>query len=106
MTYSPKLPAEPIKLPDNPFTDFAEPQRIKPDLKGYAARHPDFIQAAAMSRDEFCTYAKIAAPMGADPDEQGYLVNSLKYGLLKHPDHHGFISWMSKSDFEQQYQEY
>ena len=80
------------------------PQTIP--LKVFAARQPEFVQAVPMIQIDFSIYARIAMPMGADPEAKGYLVVNHKYGLLKHPDHHGFISWMSKSDFEQQYQEF
>lgn len=90
----------------NPFFDHYDYHNVKPALKEYTAIQPEIIQAAPMVRIDFALYTRTAMPIDADPEEKGYMVKRQKYGQMKHPNHEGFISWMSKSDFEQQYQEF
>jgi len=71
------------------------------NLKPY--QRTETVYAVPMIQIDFSIYARIAMPMDADPEAKGYLVNNKNYGLLKHPSHEGFISWISTDEFERTY---
>lgn len=61
------------------------------------------VKATPMTRQDYNTYRGWELPADENGADEGYLVEYLDGGKPNHPDHHGYISWSPKEQFDGAY---
>ena len=63
------------------------------------------IKAKPMTRGEYNTYRGWEVPKNENPNDEGYLIESLDSQVKNTPDYEGYVSWAPKNVFESVYRE-
>lgn len=76
---------------------------IAPPMKRYIGTKR--LNAAPMSKHEYCAYRSWTVPENEDPHERGYLVEYVDGGKGNDERHEGYISWSPADVFERSYRD-